>query len=655
MTPDFFTLAQAHRSAGRFEEAVRCCREILQTDPHNVAAAHLCGCASLDAGNIAAAVGILERTAQAQPESAQAQFDFAQALQAAGRFPDATVSYRRAVSLKPDLAPAWHGLGVVLRRIQNWSDAAGAFRRACELAPGSIEHFLALGFVLLEQKDWPQAESVFLHSQDLDRSNGDAAYGLGLALKGALRFAEAADAFKKALVARPHYLEALFNLGSVSVSLERWDDAIDALQEAASLAQASPEILENLGNVLWSQRRFNEAVSAHSEAVRLRPDHASNHINLGNALLSLLRFEEATASFKKALALSPKNASALCSLGNAALAQNRLDEALGHYREALAVHPEHPHAAFNQSLALLLKGELNAGWPGYELRWALKQKVVAEPPLPKWTGEQALAGKSILVFSEQGLGDTIQFVRYLPLLQAQGATVTLRVQPALHPLLSCLEGVRLVSTDSDTLPHFDTYCLLLSLPFAFRTDLATIPSPGSYLRASTEKIGQWRSRLVDIGSPKIGIVCSGNAAHRNDHNRSIPLELFSPLAVQLGTRLLLLQKEIREEDRNTLTASNHFVFPADGLEDFSDTAAIIAQLDLVITIDSAIAHLAGALGKPVWTLLPFAPDWRWMLDRYDSPWYSSMRLFRQKRPGDWTAPLESVQQELAKSFFPAKL
>jgi hypothetical protein len=347
------------------------------------------------------------------------------------------------------------------------------------------------------------------------------------------------------------------------------------------------------------------------------------------------------------LRLCPDDLISLCNLGNVFLAQNRLDEALRCYRRTLAIQPGFCQALFNESLVLLLKGDLKAGFRGYELRWLLQRQALENlPPREKWCGDRPVAGQTLLVCCEQGLGDTLQFVRYLPLLQARGAKVILRVQPSLKALLLPLPNLTLVSSEDKILPPFDHYCLLLSLPLAFGTELATIPAEVPYLQPPPEKVAYWRKNINHYSGPKIGVVCSGSPEHRNDYSRSCPLSAFKLLAAALGVRLYLIQKHLNPADTETLAGSPEFVDLSSELTDFTDTAAIIANLDLVISVDTSVVHLAGALGKPVWTLLPYAPDWRWMLSREDSPWYPTMRLFRQPTPGDWTSVLDRVSAAL---------
>jgi ADP-heptose:LPS heptosyltransferase len=298
-------------------------------------------------------------------------------------------------------------------------------------------------------------------------------------------------------------------------------------------------------------------------------------------------------------------------------------------------------------MALLLQGDFANGLPKYEQRWALKLAGLQPGDFasPLWHGEDP-AGRTILLYSEQGLGDTLQFARYAPDVAKRGAKVILYVHPPLKELLSSLPGVDRVISLNEPIPAHDLRCPLLSLPLAFKTNLNSIPATIPYLEAPPGKAESWQMRFASCAGPKIGIVCSGSAQHHNDHNRSIPLASFKPLAEAAGGPLYLIQKEVRPDDEVTLSGSPEFVSLASEINDFSDTAAIIANLDLISAVDTSIVHLVGAMGKPIWTLLAFPPDWRWMLDRTDSPWYPTMKLFRQSAAGNWSAVLAQVASEL---------
>jgi hypothetical protein len=326
----------------------------------------------------------------------------------------------------------------------------------------------------------------------------------------------------------------------------------------------------------------------------------------------------------------------------------RMEEALASYDKAIALEPENVEANFNASVARLSSGDFRDGWKQYEYRW--KRKGVAWQPSdfeqPVWDGEEDLRGKTVLLLAEQGLGDTINFVRYAPLVAARGAKVILGVQKPLKELVATVPGISGVLTDGEPFPDFDLHCPMLNLPGAFATEVATIPANIPYLSPYRKRIEKWHSRLPQDGRMRVGIVWSGNSAHLNDHNRSIALERFAALLSVPGIDFISVQKDVNEAQAAIL--DRHGVLNlGPQFEDFADTAAVVAMLDLLMAVDTSVAHLAGAMGKAVALLVPFAPDMRWLLDRTDSPWYPTMRLFRQSAIGDWDGPLERLRQELS--------
>ena len=402
------------------------------------------------------------------------------------------------------------------------------------------------------------------------------------------------------------------------------------------------------GEALCQARRPVEAEAALRQALSLSPQNADTLNSLGVVLLAQNRLDEAREILLHAIQVQPALATAWNNLGAILKMQCRLEEALFAFRQAAGLAPRHPEIRLNLSLAGLLSGDLSpAVWKQHESRWAVMNFNPARAPhLPIWRGAESLSGKSILLYAEQGLGDTLQFVRYVPLLAAKGAIVHLEVQPALRTLLAATPGVATVIARGEPLPAFDLQCPLLSLPLALQTNLQTIPDQTPYVRASGERIGHWAGLLPGGHQPKVGLVWRGNPRHKNDANRSVPWALFRQLLAVDSCRFISLQIELSAEEAGTLAERENVRSFAGQIGDFADTAAIVSQLDLIVTVDTSLAHLAGALAKPVWLLLPFAPDWRWLLDRTDSPWYPGMRLFRQPSAGDWDAVLQAVRAGL---------
>ena len=376
------------------------------------------------------------------------------------------------------------------------------------------------------------------------------------------------------------------------------------------------------------------------------PATRSRITDRGVALSLLDRFEEAIASHEEAIRIEPHIVGAHINRGNVMLKLTRLQEALEAYTEALAREPVNSEANFNAAITRLCLGDYREGWKQYEHRWETKHFAGHRPnyPQPMWRGED-IAGKRIVLNAEQGMGDVIQFVRYAPLVAERGAEVILAVPRALKALMETVPGVSLVASSGDALPEFDLYCPLMSLPLVFGTELETVPANIPYLRPYADRIAAWQPRLPDNGRARVGVCWAGNPGFGNDRHRSIPLERFAALFDVPGIDFVSLQKEVNPAHA-ALLEQHGILRLGEQFEDFADTAAVMAMLDLVVAVDTSVAHLAGAMGRVTALLLPFSPDWRWLLDRNDSPWYPTMRLFRQSSTGDWGEPLGKLCREL---------
>jgi Flp pilus assembly protein TadD len=477
---------------------------------------------------------------------------------------------------------------------------------------------------------------------------------LGNVLKSQGHLEHAIAAFRRALEVRPNYSDAWYNLGNTLLASRQPLEAESAFGRALSLCPRHAEAHNNRGQALKEMGRMDEALAACKKAIELKPGYAGAYTNLGNILQAAQRWEEAIAAHRRALELQGDCVEAWSNLGNALMALNRTDEALTAYQAALRLRPDSAEIAYNECLVHLVQGEIPAAWEGYELRWGLKD--LRRRPVqvrPSWDGSEPLAGRSIVVFSEQGLGDTLQFARYIPLLAERGASVHVVVQKSLKSLVERIPGVRSVVAPEEPWSECDFHCPLLSLPRAFRTALDSIPSEVPYMEARADKKEAAAGWLAPSGPLRIGAVWCGNPAHPRDRSRSIPIAALGPVLAALAPGWVSLQKDLRPGDAETLRAFQG-VDLSDRLNDFEDTAGVIAQLDLVITVDTAVAHLAGAMGKPTWILLPYAPDWRWLLEREDSPWYPTARLFRQTEPGNWKSVLARIAAQLESGFDPAR-
>ncbi len=541
-------------------------------------------------------------------EESEAQFSKARLMAELGRREAALDAYEAGLRLRPDHAPAHYNRGNLLLALGRAAEAVGAYERARRFRP----------------------------------SHADTSYNKGCALQDLRRFAEALEAYREAVAIKPDFAEAHANLGNVLIELGRFAEAVGAIDVALGLRADLPEAHLSRGVALQKLLRHDEALAAYDEALRHCPGHAEALGNRAVALTALRRLEEALEAFDTILGLAPENAAALSDRGNVLKDLGRYDDALASYLAAQRLRPDLAAAHYNEAFPRLLLGEVGAGLRKYEWRWRGGCKGLGERRFdcPQWQGGEA-SGKTVLVHAEQGIGDSIQFCRYVPMLAARGAQVVLQAPPALLRLLTGLEGAATLIADGETPPDFDFHSPLMSLAAAFGTELDTIPAPIPYLRTEPEAELRWYGRLSGDARPRVGLVWAGGKLHPNDVNRSMPFSALAPLKAISDIRFYSLQ---RGETRVDLPEAWRDLAP--DTENFADTAAALAQLDLLITVDTASAHLAGALGRPTWVMLPFVPDWRWMTERADSPWYPSMRLFRQKKRGDWAGVVAEVVEAL---------
>lgn len=529
-----------------------------------------------------------------------------------------------------------------------------ADKLAREILRAQPDNFDALNLIAsLTARQGLLAESLAIFDRALmvRPDHADALSNRGIALQQLKRFDEALASYDRALAVRPDHAGTLNNRGDALRELDRLDEALESYDRALALRPHQVELLGSRGMTLHRLKRFDEALASYDRALALQPDHADALNSRGTTLHELKRLDDALASYDRALAVRPDHAGALNNRGVALFELRRLDEALVSYDCALALQPDNAELHFNKSMIQLLKGDYAAGWREYEWR---RKGTGLEPfrrdfAAPSWLGKTEIADKTILLHSEQGFGDTLQFCRYVPLVADRGARVLLGVQAPLKELMASLPGVAQVISASDKLPHFDLHCPLLSLPLAFGTRLASIPANTPYLAAPAESITRWSLALGPRRRPRVGLVWSGKPTHRNDANRSIQLRSLLPL-LDVDADFVSLQRDVCAADAMVLKDRSDVIQIGDRLDSFTDTAAVISNLDLVISVDTAVGHLAGALAKPVWLLLPFLPDFRWLLDRDDSPWYPTARLFRQDARGDWSGVIGRVAVELEKAI-----
>src|SRR5579871_3985763 len=571
-----------HAREGRLLDAKSCCEQALSQDPGHAAALHLMGLLSVQGGQFGQAVEWISNAIRLDPRPDYLT-SLALALRHLGRYDEALAIADKAVQLKPDEAGLWMHLGEALLDARRQAEALLSFQHALKLRPDHV----------------------------------DAAYRSGALLLESRKYQEALDLFSLCNRLRPDHVPTLQALALASRGLNRLDEALAYNLRAHELDPRHAPTLSNIGDIVaHSPGREEEAIPWFDKALELEPNLIPALNNKAHLLYKLQRFDDFIATTRRVTAIDPDDVVAATALGQ-----------------------------FD-----LLTGNFETGWIGYEAR--LRNPTSAYPKLaqPMWLGDASLEGKTILVGTDEGLGDTIQFVRYVPMLAARGARVILVVQDPLHRLMSNLSGVSqcLSTSQTITLSQIDLHCPMCSLPRAFSTRLETIPANIPYLPSPTDDcLRVWEDRLGPHVLPRIGLVWSGNPKHVNDHNRSAPLRTLVRMLDGIEATFVSLPKDPRPDDKATLQElAGRIIDPTAHLTDFSETAALIKCLDLVITVDTSVAHLAGALGCPTWILLPFTPDWRWMLGREDSPWYPAVRLFRQDRGRDWTPVVQRVRGEL---------
>lgn len=679
----------AHQRAGEYVKARECYLAILSEHPDQPAALYLLGEIACMDGHYEEAIELISRAIRSDGTVGAFHYRLGVALQAVGEVARARLSYEQAVKLEPGHAEAHNNLGCVLEAQGHLDRATAAYRRAADCDPGLAQAQHNLANALCARGEYAEAARRFHSALALHPDHARSHYGLGRALASQGERDAAIESYRQALALEPRFFEAARELAIAWFERGDPEQAETCSRCALQIDPDSAEIHLHLGNVLRQQRRFDEALECCLRAVALDPGMARAHNNLGNAYQDLGRSPEAIAAFRKALELDPALAEAHFNLGIAvhqggevgqasvhyraalALDQDLADahlnlgyalEQLGdprtairHYRRAIAAEPNLAEAHFNLALQLLLTGDFAQGWEEYEWRWQLPGLAGANPHRgnPHWDGAE-VAGKTVLLYAEQGFGDAIQFLRYAPQVARRGAKVVVQCAPELKTLFGCAPGIPAVVSNAEPVPECDLCCSLLSLPRIFKTSLDGIPAPHPYLRADAGKTRVWKERLAADGTAlKVGLVWASQTANKIARLKSMPLDLFAPLGAIADVVFYSLQKGAAAGEAARAPRGMRIVDPSAQLGDFSDTAALIENLDLVISVDTAVAHLAGAMGRRVWTLTHFPPDWRWLLERADSPWYPTMRLFRKQRMRDWSSVVGPLAEAL-KQFADAR-
>ena len=565
-----------------------------------------------------------------------------------GRHLDAQLCCEQALAIDPRHVDSLHLMGLLSLQARQYDHAIEWIARASR-QDTRAEYLVSLGIALTQQGLHGEAFKAFDAAVKITPGDAETWLYHGDVLAKLQRAADAVTSYQQVLKLNPRHADAAFRCSVLLRNLSRIEEALAHFDLCDQLRPNDAVVLEQRGLLLQELKRFEEALDAHLRAYPHKPASPDICNNIGAAMLKLRRYEEALPWFDRALALLPGSIPVLISKAAALAKMLRLDEAFAVYAQAEAIDPGNADIAFLKSELQMLTGDFEAGWIGREARW--KTRVTngyPNLPQPMWLGDGPIEGKTILVFADEGLGDTIQFARYIPMLAARGARVILWVDDPLSSLLSGLSGVFRLITKSDPLPAFDLHCPICSLPLAFRTRLESIPSDVYLPRPAPARVRAWEKRLQSRSGPRrklrVGLAWSGNPNHWNDHNRSLQLQQLLPL-LDLDAAFVSLQKAPRPDDKAQFEKTEIVDLTAH-LTDLSETAGLMSCLDLVITVDTSVAHLAGALGRPTWVLLPYTPDWRWLVGRDDSPWYGSVRLFRQDRRRDYAPVIARVREAL---------
>lgn len=583
------------------------------------------------------------------------------ALHQQGQLEQAQKLYRQILAAQPQHLDALYLSGVLAGQCGDNSLALEQLKAACAINPAVSAIHTALGNLQRDQGRFDAAVACYQTALQLDVHNADAYYNLGIAQQEFHQFEHAVDAYQHAVAYHPEHAEAWNNLGVVLKELGRLEEALACYTTVLELNPQHTFALFNLGVLAGDAERFEEAVDFYQYTLAVEPGHVATLFNLGIAYRSLGRLPEAIPCFEQAIALQPNHVHALQNLGATHFELGQLEAAEKYYQRALHIEPNQPEVRYNLALSALAQGDYVTGWPAFEWRWQGAETARRERrnfTQPQWNGED-LAGKTILLHAEQGLGDTLQFIRYVPLVTQKGARVVVECQKPLVRLLQSMPAIiaakAQVCAAGETLPHFDWHCPLMSLPHAFATQLDSVPAHMPYLTADAALVEHWRQRLASLSALKplkIGLVWAGNPRQYSlrlnliDQRRSLHLQQLAPLAACTNISWFSLQIGAAAQEINQPPAGLHLHDLTQEITDFADTAALVTNLDLIISVDTSVAHLAGALNKPVWLLSRFDACWRWLRERENSPWYPSMRIFRQPSPGAWTLVLDQVVAEL---------
>jgi len=601
---------------GKFDRARAIYESVLEKDPHNFDALHLLGILLATVDDPTGAIELFSKASVLNPTSAHCHLNMGVALRSLGRIEEALACVDRAISIEPLLTQALNSRGMFLLEMGRLEESRASFERAVSIDQRFVEALNNLGVVLLKLGKLGESRSVL----------------------------------EKAVALAPKLPEIWCSLGNTLKEAGKLERAFACFREALSLEPSYAVAHNNAGNSLRALKRPREALTFYKRAVDLDSSYAEAWVNWGDALMEIGESEEALLRYERAVELNPGHALALNNQGVALFELGRFGEAEASYERAASIEPDMVGLHWNLALYHLTLGNLSEGWREFEWRWKsnsiINQEDIPSHPQPLWLGSDPLLGRRILIHAEQGLGDTIQFCRYIPMVAKLGAEIIFEVQPPLVDLLSGLEGVSRILVKGDAVPPCDLQCPLMSLPLAFRTSLNDIPPLPIINSIGEAKLREWQDRLGPRSVTRVGLVWSGNPIHKNDRKRSIKLMDLLP-ELPAGIEFFCLQPNLRTDERELMSSQGTIRFFGEQIANFTDTAALCRSMDLIISVDTSVAHLSGTLGRPTWVLLPPNADWRWLLRRSDSPWYPSVKLYRTSREDlSWNRIIRMVVADL---------
>jgi tetratricopeptide (TPR) repeat protein len=641
--------AIAFYQKGNFPDAVIAFESLIARDPTNCDALHYFGILKAAMGRVSEAEALLQKSLSAQRTRIPYTENYVQILFQAREYENAIRLCRNTIRAYGVTEKLHYVLAISLFKTRRLEESLSEFDTLLHKYPNNIVYHNEKGSVLAELGRFDEALVSVERSLAIKPKHSEALLNKGNLLSRLQKYHEALDVYHEAFAIGSPSADLFLGRGNALGGLKRHDEALAAYDDALGIKPDLENAWLGRGNIFWSLKRYDEALAAYDKALSIKPNLERAWLGRGNVFTDLKRYDEAFAAYDKALSIEPDLENAWLGRGNVLGLLKRYDEAFAAYGKALSINPRFGEAHLNEAFSRLLLGDMEGGWEKYEWRWETAQqrdfkRYFAQP---LWSSDTDINKKTILIHAEQGLGDTIMCCRYVPMVAALGAEVIVEVQPPLKSLLQSLDGISKLIVKGEPIPDFDVQCPIMSLPRAFKTTVESIPAQIPYLSASRNVVDNWRSRVIGPGI-KIGIAWAGKPSFPRDGDRSILLQNILPIFRIRECQFFCLQKDLRDGDSDILEANPQIVRLDREIHDFQDTAAIMASLDLVISSDTSVVNLAGALGTSFWVLLPFNPDWRWLLDGDGSPWYPTGRLFRQKKNSDWTSVVAEVYMELEK-------